>query len=166
MSKSLMVAAPYVGDLVTGGVKLCGDIMAYRQATRQTELLRSTMHRQADAAMRQLAYEHALNMAELQQQSAQFGETLAHNRQNTADVMQLYADSHALLTALIARMCAPDVTLEQLACIKEVVATLQAEQSALIAEHQMLGRQVLSAFQHGHRSLREHEDIRTMTDVY
>ncbi|MBB3106116.1 putative NodU family carbamoyl transferase [Psychrobacter luti] len=148
MPKSLIVAAPYVNELVTEGLKLCSHIMEYRHASSQTTLQRETMHKQANHAMQQEKNHHERQMANLYQLSEQFGVTLAHNRQKCVDVIQMYNDSNTMLTKLLDRICEPDLNIEQLQLFKAVIDTLQAKQTELIAHHRSLSSHALTAFKH------------------
>lgn len=148
MPKSLIVAAPYVKELVTEGLKLCSHIMEYRHASSQTALQRETMHKQANHAMQQEKNDHERQMAKLHQLSEQFGVTLAHNRQKCVDVIQMYNDSNTMLAKLIDRICEPDLDIEQLQLFKAVIDTLQAKQTELITHHRSLSSHVLTAFKH------------------
>ncbi|GAB2633915.1 hypothetical protein [Psychrobacter pocilloporae] len=164
MSKSLIVAAPYISELVTEGLRLCSHIMEYHHATSQTALQRETMHKQANHAMQQEKNNHQRQMAKLHQLSEQFGVTLAHNRQNTVDVMKMYNDTNTMLVKLIDRICEPDIDIEQLQLIKTVIDTLQAKQSDLIANHRKLSSHALISFEHSSDMMIEGSQI--LTDVY
>lgn len=163
MSKSLIVAAPYVNELVTEGLRMCRHLMEYRHATSQTALQRETMHRQANYAMQQEKDSHERQMAKLHQLSKQFGVTLAHNRQDAVDVMQMYNDANTMLIKLIDRICEPDIDIEQLKLIKTVIYTLQAKQSDLIASHCKLSSHALTSFKHSSDMMMEGSQV--LTDV-
>jgi len=164
MSKSLIVAAPYINELVTEGLRLCSHIMEYRHATNQTALQRETMHKQANHAMQYEKDNHDRQMANLHQLSEQFGVTLAHNRQDTVDVMKMYNDANIMLVKLIDRICDPDIDIEQLQLIKTIIDTLQAKQSDLIANHHKLSSHALTAFKHSSSMIVEGPQV--LTDVY
>ena len=164
MSKSLIVAAPYINELVTEGLKLCSHIMEYRHATRQTVLQRETMHEQANHAMQQEKNDHERQMAKLHQLSEQFGVTLSHNRTNAIDVMQMYNDANTMLAKLIERICEPDLDIEKLQLIKAVIDTLQAKQTELIADHRRLSSHALTAFKHSSDMMIEGSQV--LTDVH
>ena len=165
MSKSIIVAAPYINELVTEGLRLCSHIMEYRHATNQTALQRETMHKQANHAMQYEKDNHDRQMANLHQLSEQFGVTLAHNRQDTVDVMQMYNDANTMLVKLIDRICDRDIDIdiEQLQLIKTVIDTLQAKQSDMIANHRKLSSHALTAFKHSSDMIIEGSQI--LTDV-
>lgn len=163
MSKSLVVAAPYVNELVTEGLRMCRHLMEYRHATSQAALQRETMHRQANYAMQQEQDSHERQMAKLHQLSKQFGVTLANNRQDAVDVMQMYNDANTMLIKLIDRICEPDIDIEQLKVIKTVIDTLQAKQSDLIANHRKLSSNALMAFKHSSDMMIEGSQV--LTDV-
>ena len=164
MSKSLIVAAPYINEFVTEGLKLCSHIMEYRHATRQTALQRETMHKQANHAMQQEKNDHQRQMAKLHQLSEQFGVTLAHNRTNAIDVMQMYNDANTMLAKLIERICEPDLDIEKLQMINAVIDTLQAKQTELIADHRKLSSHALTAFKHSSGMMLE--ESQSLKDVY
>lgn len=164
MSKSLIVAAPYINKLVTEGLRLCSHIMEYRHATKQTALLRETMHKQASHAIQQEKDNHEKQMVKLHQLSEQFGVTLVHNRQNAVDVMQMYNDTNTMLVKLIDRVCDPDINVEQLQLIKTVIDTLQAKQSDLIANHRKLSSHALTALKHSSSMMVEGSYV--LTDVH
>lgn len=148
MSKSLIVAAPYINELVTEGLRLCRHIIEYRQATSQAALQRESMHKQANHAVQQEQNDHERQMAKLHQLSEQFGITLARNRQDAVDVMQMYNDANIMLAKLIDRICEPDIDIEQMQIIKVVIDTLQAKQSDLITNHRKLSSHALTSFKH------------------
>lgn len=164
MSKSLIVAAPYINELVTEGLRLCSHIMEYRHATNQTTLQRETMHKQANHAMQYEKNNHERQMTKLHQLSEQFGVTLAHNRQNTADVMKMYNDANTMLVKLIDLICDPDIDTEQLQLLKTVIDTLQAKQSDLIANHRKLSSHALTAYKHSSDMMIESSQV--LTDVH
>lgn len=164
MSKSLIVAAPYANELVTEGLRLCSHIMEYRQITSQTALQRETMHKQANHAMLKEKNDHEKQMVQLHRLSEQFGITLANNRQDTVDVMQMYNDANTMLAKLIDRICEPDIDIEQMQLIKVVIDTLQAKQSDLIANHRKLSSHALAAFKNSSDMMIK--GSQTLMDVY
>ena len=155
MSKMLITATPYLAELVTESLRVCHSIMEYRHATKQIELQRDSMHRQANHAMQQEANRHALSMEKLATISRDFGVVLTENRKNSVDVMTMYAQANAQVSLLIQQFCQPGLDIESMRTIKEAIAMLREQLSELLAAHMELGRQPMNAFVQLSDSLRD-----------
>ncbi|WP_019672874.1 hypothetical protein [Psychrobacter lutiphocae] len=163
MSRALIVAAPHAIELVKEGLQLCSAIMEYRHATIQIEMQRQQMHRQADLAMQQEKNQHALKMQKMQQISANFNLTLAHNRSASQDTMQMYKAANDRANQIMANISQPNLPNEVKMLMLETYQAISTELSHLTKNHYGIAQQSLTAYAHMCDQMRDEPNI--FTDI-